>query len=64
MVTKKLPWDLLRDWVKAKTTVKDAGKSDLDTMQEFIIHKRDKQQSHGHLMDMDKDLNANEADGS
>ena len=50
--------------MKAKALVKDASKSDLDTMQELMIHKRDKQQSHGHLMDMDTDLNANEADGS
>ena len=37
MVTKKLPGNTLREWVKARATAKDAGKSGLDVMKEFMM---------------------------
>ena len=39
--------------MKARATVKDAGKSDLDTMQEFMMDERDSPRFLSYLMEED-----------
>ena len=42
MVARKLPVNMLREWVKARAVARVAGKSYLEFMQEFMRDERDK----------------------
>ena len=44
---------MLREWVKARAVARVAGKSYLETMQEFMRDERDKQCTLSYLMDTD-----------
>ena len=53
MVVRKLPVNMLREWVKVRATARVNGMSYLETMQEFMRDERDNQCTLSYLMDTD-----------